>query len=87
MDWTEDEEHQAREIVRRLHDATARFTHDDGHHAGVRDLWLSGTPAERLIMAMRNAGSWQEADDLMLKTSGFPTSDSWPGTPNGGGRD
>ena len=38
MDWTEGGEHQAREIVRRLHDAAARLTKGEGHHAGVRYL-------------------------------------------------
>ncbi len=76
--WTDDEETAAREIVSKLYDATARLTFDEQAHAGVRDLWLSGTPAGRLIIALDNAGSWQEADDLMLKTSGFPTSKNWP---------
>ncbi|MBT9471821.1 MAG: hypothetical protein V4514_04220 [Pseudomonadota bacterium] len=83
MDWTDDEEHQAREIVTKLYEAAARLTHHDRDHASVRDFWLGGTPSERLIMAMTNAGSWEEANDLMLKTSGFPTSDTWPMKPKG----
>lgn len=88
--WTEEDETTARRIVSMLLDAVATLSHEDGSQVATLDLWLTGTPAKRLALALDNAVDWQDAYDLMLRTGGcrcFKGSPShWPAPPKRNGR-